>query len=89
MSGIKIKPLVWDNFGLEMWADSIVGKYRISGHGGKWSWTFDDDDPYYHGEIAGSEDEAKAACKNHFDAQIRSVIDDTPDALIKRLEQEP
>lgn len=70
----KIKTLVWEGFGLERWADSVIGRYYISGHGGKWSWTFDDDDPYHHGEIVASEDAAISACQGHLQSTVMSAF---------------
>lgn len=70
----EVRQLEWDSFGLEMWSESVVGKYFISGHGGKWSWSFDDNDPYHHGEIVASEEAAKSAAQEHCEGLIMSAF---------------
>lgn len=74
----EVSPLAWESFGLEMWADSVGGRYYISGHGGKWSWTFDDDDPYHHGETVASEEAAKSAANSHNTAHIATALRSAP-----------
>lgn len=74
----EVLPLTWESFGLEMWADSVGGRYYISGHGGKWSWTFDDDDPYHHGETVASEEAAKSAANSHNSAHIATALRSAP-----------
>lgn len=69
-----VKPLEWENFGLEMWADGIVGRYFISGHNGNWAWSFDDEDSYLHGLHASDEASAKAAAQADYERRILSAL---------------
>lgn len=72
----RVKPLVWDGFGLEMWADGVGGRYYVSGHNSRWAWAFEDSDPYLHGEDAPTEEAAKAAAQAHHEATILGALED-------------
>lgn len=71
---VKIKPLEWDGSGLEMWADSAVGRYHISGNGGVWSWTSGGEDPYFYGVAAESKEAAFAAAQADYESHILAAL---------------
>jgi hypothetical protein len=70
-----VKPLAWHGLGTQHIAYTCVGDYHITGFGGEWYWSYDEDEPNLRGDRALSLEAAQAAANADHAARVLASID--------------